>query len=74
MKFSTVFEVCFDRARCNLRPCSRYVSYVLEHFRQFARYASTAIEVVLTVLEVCFDHSRGMFRPCSRCVPTVLDS
>ena len=30
MKFSTVLELCFDRARGMFRLCSRYVSTMLE--------------------------------------------
>ena len=70
--FSTVIEVrpcstVFDHARGMFRPCSRYVSTVLEGcfdrargmFRPCSRYVST-------VLEACFDSNRDVFRPCSK--------
>ena len=60
---STDLEVCFDRARGMFRPCSRYVSTVLE-------------VLIVTVLEVCFDHGRpnfDIFRPCLRYVSTGLE-
>ena len=47
-----MLEVCFDRARGGLRPCSRCVSTVLElFFDRRSRYVSTV--------------ARNMHQPCS---------
>ena len=64
-----VFELCFDCARGMFRPCSRYVSTVVDCTRP-CRHCS---RYVSTVLEERFDRARAMFRLCSRNVAIVLE-
>ena len=77
-------ELRFDRARLMFRPCSWYVSTVLDRSRGTVRPCLIALEVsfdrarvifwpcswnVSTVLEVIFDRTQGMFWFCDRPKP-----
>ena len=64
------------------RPCSRYLSTVLEISfdcaRRMFRRRSTNFRYVSNVFEICFDCAQGMFQRASECykfgyVSTVLE-
>ena len=67
---STVLEVCFDRARRVVRPCSKGRRGCFDRVRGVCRPCSRGVS---TVLFLCFVSARPMFRLYSTYVSTVLD-
>ena len=76
----TLIEVCFDRSRSWLRPCSilfqpcvRFFSTVVPGmFRPSLEVCFDRARVGFsTVLKVCFNRAWGLFQPCLRHISTV---